>query len=63
MLWSDCVHLGDPKYHILDPSNYAAHEDIIQPKQYAVLNPWDFFNNQLCIVPPILSTLTALRQK
>ena len=60
MLWSDSVHLTDPKYFIYGPFFYDAHDDIIQPKQHIILTHWEFplsFFNQFSIVPSILSTL------
>ena len=43
MLWSDFVHLTDPKYFIRDPINFDAHADSIQPNQNVALTHWEFF--------------------
>ena len=62
MLWSDSVHLTDPKYFIHGPFNFDAHDDNIQPHQNVTLTNWEFFFsfcNQFSIVPQTLSTLTV----
>ena len=42
MLWSDSVHLIDPKYFIHGPFNYDAHDDIVQSNQNVALTRWEF---------------------
>ena len=63
ILWIDYVLLIDSSCYLHDPFNFDSYSDVITAKQHVALAYWGFLLtifHSFSIVPPILSTLTAV---
>ena len=63
ILWIDSVLLIDSSCYLYGPFNFDSHSDVITAKQHVALTYWGFLLticHSFSIIPPILSTLTAI---